>query len=113
MKALFIIINQDQVFEPLLSEFHSNNIRGGTIFDSQGMFEAMHHQEESLHQITGSLRMLLHKGRPFNKTIMLILDDQKLEIAKKCVHTVVGDINRENVGIMFTLPVEDVEGLTK
>ena len=43
----------------------------------------------------------------------MVLEDEKIPIAMECIRKVVGNINEENTGIMFTLPVNQVEGLTK
>ena len=43
----------------------------------------------------------------------MVLDDEKLVVAKEVVKSVMGNINNENTGIMFTLDVKSVEGLTK
>lgn len=57
------------------------------------------------------LQSILNQGRPYNKTIFLVLSDDQIEIAKSCVREAVGDIEGVNVGIMFTLPVLSVEGI--
>ena len=56
---------------------------------------------------------MLSGGRPYNKTMFLLLDGDRVELAKDCVRKVVGNIDKENIGIMFTVPVSSVERLTK
>ena len=111
MDILFIVINHEKHFDKLLDEFRKNNIMGGTILESQGMAASMaeHNEDMGMHYF----RMMMNEGRPYNKTVFLIGDDKKLELAKECVRKVVGDISSENVGIMFTIPLKSYEGLTK
>ncbi|WP_138160463.1 hypothetical protein [Peptoniphilus catoniae] len=111
MNMLFIVLNSDAHIDELLIEFDKNGIKGGTILDSQGMGQTM--VEHSIGVSYNYLRTMLSGGRPYNKTMFLILDEKKLEIAKDCVRKIVGNLNKENVGIMFDFPISNVEGLTK
>ena len=111
MKALFIILNHESHFHDLLKEFGKANITGGTIVDTQGLAASQAEYTPELGM--NYFRLFLNQGRPYNKTIFLVLDEERLEIAQNCVRKVVGDINLENVGIMFTVEVTSFEGLTK
>lgn len=111
MEALFIIINHEKHFNELLREFAEAGIRGGTILESEGLAAS---QAEHIPDIgMNYFRLFLNQGRPYNKTIFLISEGEQLEKAKACVRKVVGDLEEENVGIMFTLDVTSFEGLTK
>ncbi len=111
MKALFIVLNHEKHVNNLLIEFDKNGLRGGTILESMGMAQTM--AERSIGGSYAYLRNMLSGGRPYNKTIFLILDDDRLQLAKECVRKVVGDLGQENVGIMFNFPISEIEGLTK
>lgn len=111
MKALFITINHEEHFRKLLKEFGKTGIRGGTILSSEGLAAS---QAEIAPELgLNYFRLFLNSGRPYNKTIFLVLEYDKVEEAKECVRRVVGNLNRENVGIMFTIDVDSFEGLTK
>ncbi len=111
MKALFIVINHEEHFRNLLKEFGKTGIRGGTILSSEGLAAS---QAEIVPELgLNYFRIFLNSGRPYNKTIVLVLEDSKLESAKDCVRRVVGNLNKENVGIMFSVNVDSFEGLTK
>ncbi|WP_071025763.1 hypothetical protein [Peptoniphilus raoultii] len=111
MKALFIIINHEEHFRKLLKEFAKTGIRGGTIISSEGLAASQAEYTPELGM--NYFKMFINSGRPYNKTIFLVLDDNKIEDAKDCVRRVVGNLDRENVGIMFTCDVDSFEGLTK
>ena len=52
-----------------------------------------------------------NQGRPFNRTIMMVLKDEQVPIAKECVTEVLGDLNQGNTGIFFTVPLDTWEGV--
>lgn len=111
MKALFIVINHEDHFNELLKEFASAGITGGTILESEGLAASQAEQAPELGM--NYFRLFLNQGRPYNKTIFLIAEGEQLEKAKNCVRKVVGNLGKENVGIMFTVDVDSFEGLTK
>ena len=110
-EALFIAINHEEHFVELLQRLAENGIQGGTILESEGLCQV---SAEHLNELNyGYFRSVLNAGRPFNRTILLILSKDRIETAKECVRSVVGDLSDENRGVMFTIPVSGVEGLTK
>ena len=60
-----------------------------------------------------SLKALLDPDLPDNKTIFTVVDDEQEAIFVKVVEEVIGDLSKPNTGIMFTLPISDVKGLSK
>ena len=111
MEVLFIVINHEKHFDALLKEFKASDIHGGTILESQGLGATIAEHSHDLNY--GYFRTLLNEGRPYNKTIFILGDEETLEKAKNCVLKVTGGIDEENKGIMFTVPVSGVLGLTK
>jgi nitrogen regulatory protein PII len=59
----------------------------------------------------GSLKMLMNEQRPFNKTIFTVIKNEQVETAVSAIKKVVGDLSEPDVGIVFTLPVNFVEGI--
>lgn len=112
MQALFIVLNQVEKLDTLMMALAEHGIIGGTILDSKGMAKYLYSGHSNL-PMFGSMYMLMNDGRPMNKTIFMLLDDEKTEIAKQVVREVMDDLKKENTGIMFTVPVSSVEGLTK
>lgn len=111
MQILFIVLNKEKHFEDLLNAFAQEGVRGGTILETEGLASSIATQTsdygyERLHR-------LLNDGRPFNRTMFLLLQDEKVEGVKDIVRHVIDDIDAENTGIMFTMSVSSVEGLTK
>ncbi len=112
MEALFIVLNKTEKLDDLMVSFAEHGITGGTILDSKGMAKYLYSEHQEL-PMFGSLYMLMNDGRPMNKTIFMLLKKEKVETAKSIVKETLGDLNQENMGIMFTIPVSSVEGLTK
>ena len=111
MEALYVVINNENDFTELLRELEKNGFTGGTILESQGMgYTLLNHAVDGRY---GYLRNIFNVGGPFNKTLLMVLEEKRVEEAKQIVREVVGDLEGENIGIMFTVPVTSVEGLTK
>ncbi len=109
MNVLFVIINQLNKFEEVIKEFSKRNIRGGTIFDTMGLFGMTAHHNTN--QVGHSIRGMLNRGRPFNKTIMMVVTDQQIEVVKEAMEAVFGDINGHGNGIMVAFPASQVFGM--
>lgn len=112
MQVLVVVLNRIRRLDELLLELNNNGIRGGTILDSMGMIRVLMNEHEDI-PLFGSLKKILNEDRPLNKTIFMVLPDEKVPIAMDCVRKVIPNIYEENAGIMFTVPVNNVEGLTK
>lgn len=111
MKALFIVLNEGDKLDSVATSLRNAGFYSGTVIDGQGMY-SNYAKLGSDPLATRSLLMMLSQGRPLNKIIFLIIEDEKLEGAKAAVRKVIGDFTKDHVGIMFALPVSDVEGLT-
>lgn len=112
MDVLFIVLNETEFLDDILDEFVKIGIKGATILDSQGMGRALTARGDE--PFFGALRNLLDNSRPYNKTIFTVVEDKDLlDKAIESVKNVVGDIHRPGVGMMFTLPVGNIYGMSK
>lgn len=111
MQLLVLVLNKVNRLDDLLLSFTKAGIKGATVLDSHGMAEVLidHHKQDV--PIFGSLRMLLNEKKPFNKTIFAVLNDSQVGVALTCIRQVVGDLSKPGVGIVFTVPVNYVEGM--
>jgi hypothetical protein len=107
MNLCFVVVNDMDKFEDLLSEFNNRKLYGGTIFDTMGMARVMGQNIGIGHSIRG----FLNKGRPFNKTIMMAVSDEQLQAVKEAFETVMGELGSENVGIIVALPLTAFWGI--
>lgn len=109
MKMLVVVLNKIDKLEDLFLSFSQAGIKGATVLDSYGMAKVLVDNEDV--PMFASLRMLLNEKRPFNKTIFTILDEHQISIAVNCVKNVIGDLSKPGVGILFTIPLDYIEGV--
>lgn len=111
MQLLVVVTNEAEKVETLFKEMIDIGIRGATVIDTQGMARVLHDDIDKI-PIFGSLRMLINDQHPFNKTIFVVLGDNQVQSAINTVKKVLGNLSKPNAGILFTLPVSHVEGLS-
>ncbi|CAM2906291.1 hypothetical protein HAHI6034_07405 [Hathewaya histolytica] len=113
MQMLVFVLNKIDLLDDIISELTKSGIRGATVIDSTGMATVLCESDHSEIPIFGSLKMLLNGSRPFNKTIFTVLKDDEVQIAIEAIKKVAGDLSKPNTGILFSLPVNFVEGIKK
>lgn len=111
MKLVTIILNKTECLEHLLEEFSENNISGATIIDSKGMVQELsEHDHEDMYFLV-SLRSLLNPTHKENKTIIMVSKDEDVALISRIVNQVTGGLDNPDTGIMFTVPIDYLEGL--
>ncbi len=112
MQMLMIVLNRVEKLTPLLDAFMERGLGGATIIRSDGMIKVLEKNIEN-YPILGSLRHILQNGeeRKSNRTIFMLLPEDRIEEAKQTVRSVVGDLSEPDSAIMITLPVLSAEGM--
>ena len=110
MKLLVLILNKVDVLEELLTEMANAHIVGATILNSTGMVHTLSNYDEEI-SFMGSLRAILNPGREESKTIMAVLKNEQIETAIAVIERVVGDLSKEDTGVVFTVPVDYQKGM--
>ncbi|WP_315116009.1 hypothetical protein [uncultured Clostridium sp.] len=114
MYALFLVLNEVDYLDDILSTFLDIGVKGATILDSQGMGGALVHGENRDIPLFRSLKSFLDSSRPYNKTIFTVIQSEELvKKAMQAVNDVVGDISRPGVGLMFTVPIGHIYGMNE
>ena len=111
MQMLIMVLNKVDALEDILEEFNAAGIKGATIIDSQGMARVLGSAHPEKVPLFGSLSMLINESRPYNKTVFTVLEDRQVHTAINAIKSVVGDLSKPDVGIVFTIPVGYVEGI--
>lgn len=107
---VFVLYDHDKLDE-VLTSLEENGIMGATIIESTGMAKVLHHDEESS-LLFGAIRNVLNNpSRSKSNTILMVLDKNEIDKAVNAIEAVVGNLNRENVGIIFSIPVDFTKGL--
>ncbi|NLM00680.1 MAG: P-II family nitrogen regulator [Treponema sp.] len=111
MQLLILVLNKTEKLNDLLLALGNNGISGGTILDSTGMARMLYDSNIGI-PFFSAINMMMSDGRPMNKTVFMVLDDDKVDTAKDTIKTVC-NFNEPGVGVMFTLPVSSFEGSKK
>lgn len=112
MKLMVIILNKLEALEYLLEGLSSAGIGGATIIESSGMAMTLNKLDASF--VSSSIKaMFSSSGNEDNRTIISVIRNDQLEIARKVIYSTVGDLSMPNTGILFTLPIDFAEGIKK
>ena len=111
MKLLVIVLNKLDCLDKLLMRFEKNSLSGATILESRGMAQILEAHDEL--RFLGSLRMLMNPTYRENRTIFMVVSDDKVATVSEIVNDVTGGLDRPDSGILFTVPIDHVEGLGK
>ncbi|HBG16380.1 MAG TPA: hypothetical protein DDW93_06325 [Firmicutes bacterium] len=106
MQLLVFVLNKVDRLEDLLKELLNVGIKGATVLESTGMARVLH----DAIPIFGSLKMLVNQGYSYSKTVFVVLKDDQVKLAIDSLKQVVGDLYKPDVGILFTIPLNQVEG---
>lgn len=108
MKVLFLILNNPDYLEDVLSIFTDHGVRGATILESQGMGSTIVNEMITDLPLFGSLKNLLKDGHVYNKTIFSVIrDEDKLNNVIQGLKELKEDKD-SGVGIIFTLPIDEI-----
>lgn len=108
-KLLVLILSKYEKIDKLLIALNDAGIRGATVINSTGMAQVLSNKESD--QMFGSIRAFLNPERDDNRTVFMVLEDEKIQIVKQTVKDVVGSLDSPGTGIMFVIPVLEVEGI--
>lgn len=107
MKVLVLILNKVEKLEEVLEGFIEIGVTGATVIDSVGMGHILSEEVP----IFAGLRFMFTGAKPHNKIIFSVIKKDKEEAVVKLLQKILGDLNKPGTGIVFTLPVDRVEGL--
>jgi len=107
MKAVFLILNNLDIYEDVMESYYQLGL-GATTIDSQGMGKTLLDHEEDF-PIFSSLRKLITEDKPYNKTIISVVRDESVcETLVSQIHDLISSI--PGAGFMFVLPVSNCYG---
>ncbi|UCG86860.1 MAG: hypothetical protein JSW71_23690 [Gemmatimonadota bacterium] len=109
MELLVCVINEDDKLESILSGLLELGVTGATVISSHGM--ARHLTQAPA---VAGLQDLLSRARPQNTTIFSVIDSKEtLQAAMDMIAEVCGDMTVPDTGILFTVPLNRVIGLSQ
>lgn len=107
MKLLVLILNKVEKLEEVLEGFLEVGVTGATIIDSIGMGHVISEEVP----IFAGLRFMFAGAKPHNKMIVSVITDNKEDPVIKVLKKILGDLGQPGTGIVFTMPLDRVEGL--
>lgn len=107
MKLLILILNKVEKLEEVLEGFLEVGVTGATLIDSVGMGHILSEEVP----IFAGLRFMFAGAKPQNKTIISVIKNEKEEEILRLLNTILGDLYEPGTGIVFSIPLDRVEGL--
>lgn len=107
MKLAVLVLNKEEFLESVLEGYIEVGITGSTIIDSIGMGHILSAEVP----IFAGLRFMFAGSRPYNKTILSVINDDKIEPLKILVEKTLGPLAESGNGIMFFIDIAEVVGL--
>ena len=108
MQLLVAVINHAELVDDVLAGFVELGITGATVLESKGMGRVISQELP----IFAGLQALNARSRTANRTIFCVADDAKIAAAITMIEETCGNLQEAGVGILFTLPVTRVVGLS-
>lgn len=111
MKLVVYVMNNTSKLDAFLHELKEKDIKGATILNGTGMARKLIENDDM--EFIGSLKKLFDNPRVESKVILMALEDAQVPVALDIVHQVAGDLSQPNTGIVFTVPIDYIDGLKK
>jgi len=112
MYLLVIITRQEDRVYDFLKLLPSVGVRGATVVDGRGMGKILHDYETAY----TSIEQILSASIDLTENVVilsLIRSGETLSKARKLARRVFGDFSLPNTGVLFVVPVAEVEGLVR
>ena len=106
---LVLILEKEEYLSKLLLELKDKGIHSATVINSSGMMGELSALGDE--QLISTLRPLFTPAHTENKTILMILNENKVEKARITIRSVLGDLFEPETGILFGIPLLFTEGV--
>ena len=113
MEMFVLVLNKVECLEPILEEMLKSGFSGGTILDSTGMLHVLDGDDNVDLPMYGLLRHFHSPERAKSKTLFTVIHEEQRAALLKIINRLTGGLDKPDTGIVFTLPVGYVEGITK
>ncbi len=112
MQLLFLVIKRIELVDEIMRSLAQAGIRGGTVIDSVGMAKSISTMDNL--PMIGVLRSILSgedAAQKGGKTIFVAVADDQVDVARKAITDVTGDLSQPNAGVLFGVPISFAEGV--
>ena len=110
MQLLFLVIKRIELVDEIMRSLAQAGIRG-TVIDSVGMAKSISTMDNL--PMIGVLRSILsgEDAAQKGKTIFVAVADDQVDVARKAITDVTGDLSQPNAGVLFGVPISFAEGV--
>lgn len=108
MELLVVILDQPSLLDPLLTGFLDVGVQGATVIESRGMGSIVRQEMPIFAGLAG-----LFPEATGSRLVLSVLPAARVEEAARVIEQVVGDLDRPNSAIYFTVPVSRFRGLRR
>ena len=108
-----LILRKVDMLADLLSAFTAAGLGGSTVLDCDGALQVLGQASVDAPPIFASLRKFLNPDQEHNKLVLTVISEEQLPVWRTAVENIVGDITAPGTGILFSVPITNVEGLAK
>lgn len=111
MKLLVYVLSRIERLDALMTELGTRDICGATVLESTGLarYLSKQHDEDEI-PFLSSLRTFLSPDlRRSNVIFMVVMEEQVADVIH-AIESSVANLDEEDAGIVFTLPVDFVKG---
>jgi len=109
MQLLVLILKKIEFQAEIMKQLAEAGVKGGTVLEGTGMAKTLANLEDI--PIVGMLRRVLSdEENEICKVMMFVLKDKQVMPTRKIIKKIIGDFDAPNTGIMFSIPITDVEG---
>ena len=113
MYLLVNVLEQSEQLPTIMEQFAKIGITGSTVIDSTGMGRVLMRTRATL-PVMQQINKVTTDLESSNKTILTVIREKKrLDKAIKIVKSLCGDLGQPGKGILFTLPLDLVEGVSE
>ncbi|MCI6378448.1 MAG: hypothetical protein MR842_11960 [Clostridiales bacterium] len=112
MQVVTLVLNKTECLEELLEELLESGIHGGTVLESTGMMRVIEQSGDDLPMFS-TFRQLFDPERKSSKTLVMVLSDEEVQVARRVIDRVTGGLDKPDTGILFAVPALFVEGMKK
>ena len=108
MKLVIYIMHDKSLLDKFLLKLKQRNLKGATILNGTGMARKLIENDDM--EFIGSLKVLFDNPRVESRVILMALEDEKVQLALDSIHEIAGDMTKPNTGIVFTVPIDYIDG---
>ncbi len=113
MKLLFYVLTRVEKLDALMTELGRRDICGATVLESTGMARYLSNRyDEDEIPFLSSLRTFLSPDLMRSNVVFMVILEEQVDDVIQAIEKSVAKLDEDDAGIVFTVPVDFVKGVT-